>query len=907
MNANPSRSVTAHLATATAWSGTLAFWTGGLVRRRAGRLLATVAGIALAVSLVAALGSFLTASKSTMTKRAVRSVAVDWQVEVQPGADAASVLHTVQSMPGVRAAIPVGFARSNGFKAISGGSTQTTGPGVVLGLPNGYQELFPQTIRHLTGASSGVLLAQQTASNLHVAPGDAVSIALPGAPRAQVRVAGVIDLPQADSLFQKVGAPPQSQPAAPPDNVILLPAGLFRTLTAPVAAADPAALTTQIHVARDARLPADPAAAFTAVTGAAHHLEAAGSGGALVGDNLGAALDAARQDALYAQILFLFLGVPGAMLAAVLTAAVAGAGAERRRREQAVLRVRGLRSRQIAALAGIEVALTGLAGGLLGIGVAVLVGQLAFGTASFGADVGSAAVWFAAALALGVIVAAIAILAPALRDLRAVTVARARRQVGRRTRSPWWMRCGLDFLLLAASLLVFRASSGNQYALVLAPEGVASISVSYWAFLGPGLLWAGSALLLWRLATLALARPRRGLVRLSRPLTGPLAGMTAATMARRRRTLARSVVLLALALSFAMSTATFNATYKQQAEVDARLTNGADVTITEPPGARTGPSAASSLAVPGVRHVEPLQHRFAYVGSDLQDLYGVRPTTITTATSLQDAYFSGGTARQLMATLAHRPDALLVSAETVKDFQLSPGDTVRLRIQDARTKALRTVPFHYAGIVKEFPTAPKDSFFVANASYIAKATGSDAVGAFLVDTGGTHQKQVATALRRRLGTTATVTDLTQTRSTVGSSLTSVDLSGLTRIELAYAIVLAAGAGGIVLALGLAERRRTFAIATVLGATRRQLRGLVLSEAVVLTAGGLAGGALSGWVLSQMLVKVLTGVFDPPPETIAVPWAYVTATVLVALAAVAAAALNGVRRSHRPAVEELREL
>jgi len=59
-------------------------WVGGLLRRRTGRLTATALGIALAVALVAALGSFLAASKSTMTDRAVRSVAVDWQVQVQP-------------------------------------------------------------------------------------------------------------------------------------------------------------------------------------------------------------------------------------------------------------------------------------------------------------------------------------------------------------------------------------------------------------------------------------------------------------------------------------------------------------------------------------------------------------------------------------------------------------------------------------------------------------------------------------------------------------------------------------------------------------------------------------------------------------------------------------------------------
>ncbi|MDX2611073.1 FtsX-like permease family protein [Streptomyces stelliscabiei] len=876
-------------------------WAGGLARHRIGRLLAAVAGIALAVALVAALGSFLTASKATMTERAVRSVAVAWQVEVQPGADPNAVRSLVQAAGGTRAALPVGLARTTRFTATVGGSTQTTGPGVALGLPADYRSHFPDELRTLSGSGTGVLLAQQTASNLHAAPGDTIGVRLPGAGLRQVRVDGVVDLPQADSLFQKVGAPPQSQPTAPPDNVVLLPAARFASLTR--GATD---VTTQIHVARDMKLPADPAAAFTSVTGTAHHLEAKSAGSALVGNNLGAALDSARQDALYAQILFLFLGVPGAVLAAALTVAVASAGGERRRREQGLLRLRGLRPRQITALAGLEAALVGAVGGLAGLGLAALTGRLAFGAASFGAGAGTQALWYAVAFVLGVAVAAAAVLMPALRDLRTVTVADTRREP-HGSRSPWWLRYGLDFALLTGSWLVFRASSGNQYALVLAPEGVPSVSVSYWAFLGPALLWLGAALLLWRLTLLVLAHGRPALTRLARPLTATLATTTAAMLSRRRRPLARSVVLLALAVSFAISTAVFNSTYRQQSEVDARLTNGADVTVTEPPGAQVRASAADTLKVSGVRHVEPLQHRYAYVGSDLQDLYGVRPATVGKATSLQDAYFSGGTAGQLMRRLAQRPDNLLVSAETVHDFQLSPGDTVNLRIQDARTKALRTVPFHYAGIVKEFPTAPKDSFFVTNAAYVARATGSDTVGAFLLDTGGSHQQQIAAHLRRQLGTGATVTDLTQTRGTVGTSLTSVDLAGLTRIELAFAVLLAAGAGGLVFALGLAERRRTFAVATVLGAKSGQLRGMVLTEALLLAAGGLAGGALIGWALSEMLVKVLTGVFDPPPASLSVPGGYLALTAGAAVVAVLAAALNGIRSAGRPAVEELRDL
>ncbi|MFJ9817708.1 FtsX-like permease family protein [Streptomyces sp. NPDC101151] len=877
-------------------------WARGLARHRTGRLLAAAAGIALAVALIAALGSFLTASKATMTQRALRAVAVDWQVEVQPGTDPTQILSLVRHAPGTRIAVPVGYAHSSGFTARTKGSTQTTGPGMVLGIPDGYVRLFPGEVRSLAGATRGVLVAQQTASNLHIAPGDTIGIRLPGSGTRQVRVAGVVDLPQADSLFQNVGAPTQSQPTAPPDNVVLLPSATFASLTAHANAAT----TTQIHTSRNAQLPADPATAFNAVSGAARNLEAHASGGALVGNNLGAALDSARQDALYAQILFLFLGVPGAVLAAALTASVAAAGGERRRQEQGLLRLRGMRPRRITALSGLEAGLVGVTGGMAGLGVAALTEFMAFGSASFGTRASSWIAWYAAAFVLGTAIAAGAVLVPALRDLRTVTVADSLRSQ-RGTGALWWMRYGLDLVLLIGSWFVFRASSGNQYALVLAPEGVPSISVSYWAFLGPALLWVGSALLLWRLTLIALTHGRGALTRLSRPLASELAGTAAAMLSRRRRPLSRSIVLLALAVSFAVSTATFNATYRQQAEVDARLTNGADVTVTEPPGAQTPPSAASSLKVPGVRHVEPVQHRFAYVGSDLQDLYGVRPDTIASATSLQDAYFAGGSARTLMERLTRQPDALLVSEETVHDFQLAPGDTVNLRIQDSRSKALRTVPFHYAGIAKEFPTAPKDSFFIANSSYVARATGSNAVGAFLVDTGGTHQKEVAARLRQHLGTRAAVTDITQTRGSVGTSLTSVDLAGLTRIELVFAVLLAAGAGGLILALGLAERRRTFAIATVLGARPAQLRGMVLTEALLLAVTGLAGGALIGWALSEMLVKVLTGVFDPPPAALAVPGGYLSLTALAAAAAVLGAALNGVRRAARPAVEELRDL
>jgi putative ABC transport system permease protein len=875
-------------------------WLSGLAKRQPFRVLGAALGVAIAVTLLASLGAFLAHAKATMTSRAVASVPVDWQVQVGKGATAAKIAALVAHTPAVRASATVGFAQVNGMTATTSGSTQTTGAGVVLGIPAGYRTTFPGEIRTLTGSGSGVLLAQQTASNLHASIGSRVTILRQGLPAFAVRVAGVVDLPQANSLFQTVGAPVGSQPKAPPDNVVLLPDAQFQSLAAPFAHNRPDLVTTQIHARLDHRLPADPAAAYDAAVGAAHNLEARSTGTATVGNNLAAALDGARGDAAYAQVLFLFLGLPAVVLAGLLTATVAAASANRRRAEHALLRIRGASRRQLLRLAGTEAALTGAIGCVAGLAAAAVVGTVAFGSAAFGTTTATALLWAGLAVAVGALITLGAVLLPARRDVREHTVAADRRSVIAR-RYPWWARYGLDIGALIGAGLVFTATSRNGYQLVLAPEGVPTISVSYWALAGPALLWLGAGLLVWRLVDVLIGRGRRLTGWLLRPLGGRVSPLLAASMSRQRRPLVKAAVVLALAVAFAISTASFDATYKAQAEADAQLTNGADVTATESPGATVGPGYAATLrAVPGVQGVEPIQHRFAYVGSDLQDLYGVNPTTIRSVTSLQDSYFlAGGTAAQLMHTLAAKPDSILVSSETVRDYQLHLGDLINLRLVDGRTHKLVTVAFHYVGVVAEFPTAPKDSFFVTNAAYIAAKTGSTAVGAFLINTGGTNTAAVAAAVKRIAGPTVAVTDIATVRGKVGSSLTSVDLAGLTRVELAFALILAAAAAGLVLALGLAERRRSLAIMRALGGRGRHLRAAVAGEVGIVGIAGLVCGIALGAYLTQMLVKVLTGVFDPPPSAITIPWPYllgVAALIVGCLAAVTVACLRVVGRN-----------
>ncbi len=881
-------------------------WIAGLLRRRTARVAVLSASVALAVALVFSLGTFITVSNARMTALAVAGVPVDWQVQLASGTSPAAARATLSSAHGVTTVREVGYADARSLTATTGAMVQTTAAAKILGLPADYAATFPGEVRFLSGGRSGVLIAQQTAANLHVVPGDRVTVALPGGGASTVRIDGVVDLPAADSLFQIVGAPPGAGATAPPDNVILLPIGMWRAMFADVARLHPESVRSQLHANLSRDLPPAPAEAYVDVVSRAHNVEARGAGTLMVGDNLAAMLDAARADAVYAELLFLLLGLPGVVLAWML-AAVAGAdGRERRRHEQALLRVRGAGPSRIAAYAQAEAALVAVAGCALGLGASLLAGPVVFGTAAGSGTWQVGASWAAAAIAVGVAIAAAAIVLPALSDARTLSVRSAQGTIAG-SRPALWKRLYLDLVLLAAAGLVFWQATRNAYQVVLVPEGVPSISIDYLTLLAPIALWAGAALFAWRLSDLMLERATPALTATLRPIAGRLAGVQSASMARQSRLLSRSVVLVALAVSFAVSVAVFNTTYSNQARVDAQLTAGADVAVTAGSNGLPAGLAAKVGRVAGVTAAVPMQHRLAYVGNDLQDLYGIDAARIGDATTISDAYFQGGSAAATLGKLASTPDGILVSQEAVKDFQLQPGDTVRIRLQGP-DHVYHAVPFRYVGVTREFPTAPHDSFLVANAAYVAKATGVASEQVLLLKT-DREPAAVAVSVRALLGPAsgAVVNDVTSELKTTLSSLTAVDLTGLTRLELVFAALMAAAASGLMLALGFAERRRTFAIAHALGANGSQLASFVWSEALYVTLGGMVLGAATGALEAWMIVKILTGVFDPPPEGLFVPWLYLGLVALVIALSVLAAVGVTIRAARRPALEVIRDL
>lgn len=860
-------------------------WMTGLLARRWLALATAALGVALAVALTAALGLFVLDSARGMTARTVAKVGPDWQVQ-QQGADTANALAALDAtIPGHRQAV-VGFADIAGLSAAVGGTVQTTGPGKAVGLDlSAYAAMFPAQVRLMTGNLAGAVIAQQTAANLHAAVGDKISIARIGADPVTVTVEGVIDLPQADQFFQQVGGTARTGPTAPPDNVVLLPPDAFAAAFGAQLDSAPQIAWRQLHVALDhAALPADPVAALTQSAGLARHFEAEVAGGAVLADNLSARIDSVRQDSLFARVLFLFLGLPGVAVALLLTARITGTGHDRRRGELALLQTRGMANGPLClrmAAEGLLVAGIGTAAGLALARVLVL---------AMGLDPAQPWAWgLAVALGFGATAGLYGL--PLRADL-----ARTARQnldpvqtIGGLGQA--WRRMGLDLVFLAIAAAVFFQTTAQGYHLVTAPEGVPVAAVDYKAYLAPGMLWLGAGLLILRLADLGLARGRKIVALLIRPVAGRYASLVAAGIVRDRGRIATGILLVALTFSFAVSTSVFNTTYDGQALVDAQLTNGADVAVTGTPDTPAGPTLSQVAAAPGITAAQGMMHRYAYVGTDLQDIYGIDPARIGQVTTLSDAYFRDIGAKAAMAQLAATPDGIFVADETVTDFQLVPGDRINLRLRMAGRADYSVVPFTFVGVVREFPTAPTDSFLVANAAYIAKMTGLPSAETVLARAGGDPAK-AGTAVRQALAARPDlkVTDLSETARRIGSSLVAVDLRGLTALETGFAWPLMAGAMGLVLALGHIERRRSLAVLRALGAGAGGIGAFLWGEAVLVLGFGLAAGLGLGLGLAQALVKMITQVFDPPPESLAIPWPLLTGLALAGVLAMVLAVL-----------------
>jgi putative ABC transport system permease protein len=859
--------------------------------------------LAVAVALVGAMMLFVGRSLQTMTTSATRSVPLDWQAPVASYSAAVRAARGVAAQHGVLESAPAATATFAGAEHTKGSLVIRSGNGSILAVPPNYLA-HVHAFRFLRGSmqAGAIVLDQQLAATLQVEPGDTITITpRPGRPPQRFRVSGIALVTAPDVLFQPLNPLLGPAPAQPPADIAVFPIATFATRLAPelptLARGGGAPIVLgvlvgtqwQVQTQVDPRvLTGSPAHAFAQATQLRNSVERSLPGQVAFVDNLSDSLNSAAGDALYAETLYIMLALPGALVALGLAYLAALGTVDRDRRDLALLRARGASRRGLLVLAAVESVALGVVAGLIGAGLALAALRFV--------QAGSVPLtpWRTAiTIVVCVVLAAAGALAGRIGAGRAAlrgSVAAGRRRT-QRTTKPLWQRLYVDVIALVVSGLVYWLTARTGFSAVVNPDSNPTLSLSVYMFLAPALLWIGAALLLVRLRGGALAW-------LARRATGGRAasrlGFLLASAGRRSHAINRGLLPVALLLAFGVNLGVFAATYDQQARVDAQLTLGADVVVDAPPGAIAAHGLQQRLArTSGVSGTTSVDHAYAYVGQDLQDIFGIDPATLTRGTSLRDSYFIGGTAAQTLARLRARPDAVLVSRETITDYSLNIGDLLRLRVLDRNTGKLKVVSFHVAGVVQEFPSAPRDSFMVANIGYLLAVTHDPGPNVVFAKTGGSPSDVARSVAATVEPFGATAKDITTQSAQTVSSITTVDLRGIAKIEEAFALVLAAAAMALFVVLGVVERRHEFATMAALGSSVRDIAAFLWSEATIVLAGGLALAALLGWLLAEMLVAMLTHVFDPPPDHLAAPWGFLAGLAGAAVLSGAVAVVIGV--------------
>ena len=861
---------------------------GPTLRGAPRRMLLAAVAVALPVAALAATLIFIDAGLRSMTRVALQPVQVDMRaLAASLDTDMRPVASRLSSVRHVERVDLFGSA-----------DVVVSVPGRPQPIPARLFAVDPSYLMHHPWVrATGDLRRGALLSGMQVAGAPDLTIALAGHPGAlalHVPVAGRADLREASTWFAIPTGDVQGDLAVEPRAVVVdyrtfeqtvLPAvrrslGPRTSVTNPGLSDLPLASNEAHIVVNHRAYPADPAAAAAWSSRLRRVLERSSPGEVIVADNAEEPLSEAATDATNAKILFILLGVPGALVAAALGLTAAAALAEAYRREDALLRLRGATDRQLVRLAIEQGVLAGGVGAVLGLLAAATGVWAVLGHAPWH-DVPSARL--AQTVVLAVLAGALTVaarLVPMVRSRRRSTIVVDRRLLDTQ-RAPWWLRSRLDIVLIivGAAILGVNILIGGLHP---TPVEGQTVALSFYVLLAPLAIWLGTTLLAVR-GLLALLARRSRPERLASLSTWP------ATMLRwlgRRpvRTFA-ALALGALAVGFGTEVATFVATYGQAEHADARAAFGADLRITpRNPDRELGPLGA------GVAAVTPIRTIPGRAGTDRKNILAIDGSSYGRAT-ISPQIIQGDGIAGLRADRA----GVLISDEIARDLKLAVGDSLPVTVFPDDPNASKKLMLHVVGLYRAFPpTDPLAEMVVTTETLAQMLPAPD----FYLARVAPGRSPDDVAARLRASGSISVTTIGENIRQQQRGLTAVNLDGLSRIEIAASGLIAAIGVGVLGAFLVIERRRELAILRTIGADTRHVVAGPLLEGAVASFGSLVVGIPVGIGLAIMAIRVLDLFFALPPPLVVVPAVELTllaAVVVVASGIALGVTLLGIRR------------
>ena len=516
-----------------------------------------------------------------------------------------------------------------------------------------------------------------------------------------------------------------------------------------------------------------------------------------------------------------------------------------RTRELALLRIVGASRGQVFRSVMLEALVIGLLASLvgLGLGVAMAVGLEAL-LKAFGISLPEGALIFAprtvvVGLVVGVGVTVVSAVSPARRAVRIAPIAALQGvQAGTEGNSLRRTVVGAGFGLLGAAALTIGLTA-PQISLV----GLGAFLI----FIGVGML----SPLVARPMSSVLGRP---LARL-RGVPGRLGRQN--SMRSPRRT-AQTAAALMVGLALVSTIAVFGASLSKSATSSVSDAIAADyiVMASSQGGPPTGFSASATqtaAGLPGVAVASAIYAGQAKIAKSVTFIGGIAPKDVGSTVTLRMDQGDGP------AALA--AGDLLVDTTTATRDKLHVGDRLPVTFAETGRTTLRI-----GGIFK--PNIILGSYLVSRETFTRHFAASTLPIVLLIKTSSPATPAMTTELSKGLADYPNLTVQTRAEYEKTQEAQVNQLLGLVYALLALAIVVALIGIVNTLMLSVFERTREIGLLRAVGMSRRQVRTMIRSEAVILSVFGAVIGIVVGTGLGIALV---TSLKEQGFTDLVVPW------------------------------------
>ncbi|MCZ7529679.1 MAG: ABC transporter permease [Acidimicrobiia bacterium] len=814
---------------------------------------------------------------SFSTREAVTPVPANQPPPVAPA-------QLAEQIAGINGVARVGVLDSAdlGAKALSAGGSTAPGPAKIFGFDASYADNDP-TIDLVDGkvSSHGAVISSEASQALGIVIGDTVTVQLPDGSDTDFEVSGVADLSRARSLFASRRGGDLENFVYTRHSVVVTP-DVFAATVLPAyerAAVDLGGRLKNVPVREvdiwvdRSPLDADPSTANAQTQRIAEDVTAQAAHQDFLLDNISNTLTVAADDASAAKSLFVFLGVPGALLAALLAAYAGSVLAEAQRREQATLRIRGASRRDLLRMLTLRTALLTLAGSIVGLGLGFLAATAALGLDSL-QRAGLPRLLTSAALgtAGGLVATGAALYLTGRRSIdREIHEDRARYA----TRAPLWRRAGLDIVaivvLVVGTILAVRADAFAGEAGSVYFGRAVHLKLSLLVL--PIAVWVAGTLFGARLFGALLARTHRhATVGTSKPLIS----LYRLGVGRRPWAIGNAVVAVSLIVALAVSLTAFTASYDAAKVEDARYATGSDIRITPGPSAGHEYTVedASLFRTPGVADVAPVIYGVRNVilksarTSDPANLAAVDLEAYAAVAPLEDQHFVTSTASEAIEILRADPTAVFLSADMADFLRAGVGDGLQVLLARG-TDQQTTIDVTVAGLFERLPGFPDGASALMSIDEHSRQIPSMGPDFYLASaTSGNDAGLQAATGSLEAGPVAADSFQIDTRETMlardQSSLAALNIGGLVDLDAAFALSMAVVAIAIFVFGLLLQRRREYVTLRAQGLEPRTIRVLIGAEAGTAAVGGAVLGVLVGAAMGFYFVTVLQPLFVLSP-------------------------------------------